>query len=255
VKLTIANQAEIKPVNLGGDDSLDIVVNAEPPLPASVTPDQISLNSPTRPRRTNDNLATVYLDRPTFTEPQISNHGGAITFTACIADTSVDAGTYTGQVIVGGPEGVQASGVTITVNDKNATMFWVGFALALLIGALLSCLRAAKAEKDKQRGEVRGPWKAAFKAALRDRWLIVSTVFALAAAAAGMLKIYLDDPAWGADWIGGVIALFGTMLSVTGLSTFASSFKRADSGSAPAPAGAGDTPAPAPGGPPPARGP
>lgn len=212
-------------INLSGDDFEEVIVKVEPPLPDRVEPRNLSLYTPTRPRRTNSELGTAHIDRPTFSEPEISDGGSRIVFTVCIDDESVEAGTYTGQVQIGGPLGATRTAATITVNKKDSALFWVGVAAALLLALALSCLRAAKIAKDKLPENEEGAWKKAWATTLKDPWLLFSTAAALAVAFVGMWEIYSKDVAWGASGFSAFIALLGTALSAAGLSAFASSLK------------------------------
>jgi hypothetical protein len=210
-------------INLSGDDFEEVEVKVEPPLPDRIGPQQISLYTPKRLRRSNNELGTAHIDKPTFSEPEISDGGSRIVFAVCIDDESIDAGTYTGQVQIGGPLGSTRTAATITVNKKDSGLFWFGVAVALLIAVVLSYLRALKVAKDKLPESDTEPWKKAWAATWRDPWLAVSTVGGLVVAFVGMWQIFAKDPAWGASGMSSFFALVGTMLSATGLAAFASS--------------------------------
>src|SRR5689334_8119344 len=192
VELSILEAPE--PINLGSEDFEEVVVKADPPLEEAIGPEQISLFSPKSPRRTGSSLETAHLDKPTFSEPEIFSEGERIAFTVCVPDKSVDAGSYTGQVLIGGPKGVKGTAATITVNEKNKTLFLIGVIVGLLLAAALSYLRALKANRDKLAADVAKPWRAAWSKTWNDPWLVVITLAALGAAYFGMQKIYAKDP-------------------------------------------------------------
>jgi hypothetical protein len=219
VELSVLEPPE--PINLGGEDFEQVVVKASPPLGENVKPGQIVLYSPKSPRRSGSTLETEHLEMPTFSEPEIFE-GERITFSVCVGDKSVDAGTYTGQVLVGGPKGVKGTAVTLTVNEKDESLFWIGVIIGLAGAVILSYLRAWKAAKDKL-GDG-GTWGTAWSNTWKDPWLLVITIGAVIVAYIGMQKIYANDPAWGAEKTGAVIALLGAMGSATGLSSFFSTF-------------------------------
>jgi hypothetical protein len=200
-------------------------------LPNGITPQQISLYAPQRPARSNTTLPTEHLDRPTFSNPDISEDREEINFTVCFEDDSVAAGTYTGQVQVGGPRGVSDAAVTFTVNKKNEKWFCLGFAIALLITAVVFILRAVLAERDKH---PRTGWLKLSLKAISDWRLVLALFVGLGAAGYAMWEIWDKDPAWGADPAASAFALIGTALSATGIAAFASSvLKKAEGGSDP----------------------
>jgi hypothetical protein len=229
VSPTVALQSSgtADPINMGalkGTGITDVTVSASPALPKSVTPGQITLDVPKRFTRNGTNLNTAYLPAPTFSTPRILEHGKLIAFSLCLDADNIDAGSYIGQVIVGGPEGVQPATVTVTLNAKDQTMFRVGIVLAVLVAFALLLMRGIKVNYDKTEGDTQGNFMNSLKATAKDVigfWL--PTVVAIGAAVIAMLTVYDGAPSWGADQTASLIALGGTAITAAGAGTFLSS--------------------------------
>jgi len=245
IKPTVAfsSSGPAEPINMGGlrgTGTTDIAVAASPALPASVTSADITVDIPKRFARNGPGLTTQYLPEPEFSKPRVLQHGTLIAFTLCVDASHTDAGSYVGQVIVGGPKGVQPATVAITLNAKDETKFIVGIILAGLLALILLFIRGVKVRMEKpaipaQPATATQPAKPAQPALTLGTALLatggdilgfwVPTIFAVAAALAAMFQVYDANPSWGADATSSLIALGGTAISAAGLGTFLSSLK------------------------------
>jgi hypothetical protein len=228
--VTLQSSGTADPINMGalhGTAITDITVTASPALPKDVTPGQITLDVPKRFTRNGANLNTAYLPSPTFSTPRILEHGKLIAFSLCLNADNIDPGSYIGQVIVGGPEGVQPATVTITLNAKDQELFRVGIGLAILLAFVLLLMRGIKVNYDKTTGDTASNFINSLKATLKDVigfWL--PTVVAIGAAVVAMLTVYDGAPSWGADQTASLIALGGTAITAAGAGTFLSSLSK-----------------------------
>ena len=89
-----------------GTGMTDIAITASPALPVKITSEQITVDIPQRFARSGTGLGTAYLPEPTYSTLRILEHRTLITFTLCVDANHIEAGTYVGQVIVGGLSGV-----------------------------------------------------------------------------------------------------------------------------------------------------
>jgi hypothetical protein len=213
---------------LRGTGTTDIAIAASPALPASVTSEDITVDIPKRFARNGAGLSTQYLPEPEFSKPRILQHGTLIAFTLCVDASHAAAGSYVGQVIVGGPKGVQPATIAVTLNAKDETEFIVGVIVAGVVALLLLLIRGAKVrmEKPVPAGETAPTLGKAVGATLKDVlgfW--VPTILALAAALVAIFQVYDANASWGADATSSLIALGGTAISAAGLGTFLSSLK------------------------------
>ena len=134
---------------LRGTGTTDITVSASPALPPGVTPEEITLDIPKRFARSGPGLPSAYLPNPTFSLPRILEHGTLVAFTLCVNASSISAGSYVGQVIVGGPAGVQPATVAVSLNAKDEVEFLVGLFLAAVVALWLLLMRGLKVNYDK----------------------------------------------------------------------------------------------------------
>jgi hypothetical protein len=230
VKPTVAlsSSGPAEPMNMGGlrgTGTTDIAIAASPALPSTVTSEDITVDIPKRFARTGPGLTTQYLPEPVFSPPRILQHGTLIAFTLCVDASHVDAGSYVGQVIVGGPTGVQPATIAVTLNAKDEVKFIVGLVLAGLIAVLLLFLRSVKVHMEKLDAS-KQTLKNAIGPTLKDAlgfW--APTIIAVGAALVAMFQIYDSNVSWGADTTSSLIALGGTAISAAGLGTFLSSLK------------------------------
>lgn len=206
VRLTPDPASEVVNFGSGRDlQSFDVVVTADPPLPAQVRADQIALDAPKRFQRVSDRLESARLPLPAFTEPVISPQGDEITFTVCLRGADVEAGKYAGQIRVGGPLGVTRGSTTVTVNAKATIGWFIGeVVLALLIAAGLLYFQESQADK-----------KDKFK---KGFW--IQAIIALGAAFGALYAVWSGNPTWGDDKLAAGIALIGTAVSAAGLRSF-----------------------------------
>jgi hypothetical protein len=211
--------------SLRGIGTTDITVSAAPALPKTVTPQDITLDVPKRFGRNGTGLSTAYLPEPTFSTPRILEQGKLVAFTLCEDVSNVSAGSYVGQIIVGGPPGVEPATVAVTLNAKDAWLFDVGLGLAIILAFALLFLRGVKVNVDKPAVGATPPGRAAV-ATLKDPlgfW--APTAIAIGAAVAAMLQVYDANASWGADTVASLLALGGTAIAAAGLGTFLSSLR------------------------------
>jgi hypothetical protein len=216
------------PMNMGGlrgTGETDITVTASPALPETVKPQDIAIDVPQRFARTGAGLSTSYLPEPTFSLPRILEHGKLVAFTLCVNANQIGAGTYVGQVIVGGPVGVQPATIAITLNAKDETEFIVGLIGAVIVAFALMLMRGMKLNHVQVDGDQR-TFPEALQVTLKEYmgfW--GATIIGIGAAVAAMLQVYDSNVSWGADSISSLLALMGTAISAAGVGTFISSLR------------------------------
>lgn len=225
-RVTLGATGPANPINMNdtkGIGETDIVIGASPALPSTVRSKQITLTVPKRFERSGSNMASVYLPVPTFSRPRILENGKLVAFTLCVSVNGAQAGSYVGQVIVGGPKGVQPATIAITVNAKNRTLFRLGLWIAGIVALLLLFVQAAKKRWDaKENPRLKG----VALATLGDPWgFWLPTVIAVVAAVVAVYQVWDTTAAWGADTGASLIALGGTTLSATGIGGFLSSVR------------------------------
>jgi hypothetical protein len=209
---------------LRGTGMTDISVTASPALPETVRSEDIAIELPQRFARSGAGLTSSYLPSPTFSPPEILEHGKVIAFTLCVDATKVEAGSYVGQVIVDGPPGIQAATVAITLNAKDQETFVIGLAAAILVAIALMLLRGVKGNYDGQ-GAPKDIGKA-FRETMTEYFgFWTATAIGIGAAVAAMLQVYDSNVSWGADTVSSLLALGGTAISAAGVGTFLSSIK------------------------------
>jgi len=201
IRLSPDRTAELRNFGAGrGRKEIPVLIEASDPLPESLSPDQLTLDAPRPFERVGDKLESTVFPLPLFTEPQIS--GDEISFIACLDGKGVEAGSYTGQIRLSGPPGLGRATVSVTVNAKSGFWFALGLTIALLAAAALLVFRTKRAG-------------GAF-----DGDFYGEGAVSLIAAGLAMYGVYRQDPAWGADGFGSVLALAGAGLSAAGLKTF-----------------------------------
>lgn len=233
IKPTVAfsSSGPAEPMDMGGlrgTGTTDIAIAASPALPADVTSEDITVDIPKRFARNGPGLTTQYLPEPEFSKPRILQHGTLIAFTLCVDASHAAAGSYVGQVIVGGPKGVQPATIAVTLNAKDESEFILGSIIAGVIAVLLLLFRGAKVrtEQSVPAGGTAPTLTNAMGKTLTDVlgfWM--PTIFAVAAALVAMFQVYDANVSWGADGTSSLIALGGTAISAAGLGTFLSSLK------------------------------
>lgn len=223
--VTLESEGPADPINMGGlrgTGMTDITVNASPPLPQSVSPEEITIEAPKRIARNESGLSTAYLPDPTFSKPRIIEHGKVIAFTMCVDASEASAGSYVGQIIVGGPEGIKPATVAVTLKAKDSELFTFGIVLAGILALALLAIRSIKMDYEKL-GEPKTLWPAVVATAKDILRFWVPTVFAIGAAVVAMIQVYDSNVAWGADTTASLIALGGTAVSAAGVGSFLSS--------------------------------
>jgi hypothetical protein len=252
VKLVPEPDSASQVVNFGGSRGwqfADVVLNARPALPKSLEPREIRLEVLRRFTRTSDSLPTASAPTPRFTEPRISPGRDRITFTVCLNGTGLSAGSYSGNVLVEGPQGLAPASVSVTANAKNATLAWLGGVGVVLLAALFLVLRGAAARQAKTAEENAKEFATAADAAGRKRavakqdqaprglmsylkdvfkdlnWWVTSVV-ALGIAIGTIIGIYSATPAWGADTLGSVVSLVGPAFTAVGVQSVITSLGR-----------------------------
>ncbi len=225
-KHTLAATGPANPINMSDTQGIgvtELVVGASPALPSKVKPRQITLTVPKRLERTGSNLSSEYLRPPTFSRPRILENGKLVAFRLCENVTGAQAGSYIGQVIVGGPNGVQPATIAITVNAKNQTFFWIGLCGAILLAFALLLAQAADKRQSKDGGR---DFLRPCGEALSDAWgFWLPTLVAIGAAVVAVFQVWDSTLAWGADTGASLIALGGTALSAAGIGGFLSSIR------------------------------
>jgi hypothetical protein len=213
-------------LNFNGDQgtkSFDVVLRASQPLPASLTAPQLAIDVPERFKRVSDTLESKALKRPTFTRPRFLEGRSVVFFRTCVDAGEADAGTYSGQIVITGPEGLEGTASTVTINTKNRLAFLVGLLVALLAAFGLLLYRAGKVHKEKHVDE---NWKGALTAVLRSFEFWAGTLTSIIAAAVAMIVIYAGDPAWGADLWPSMFALAGTAFGAAGVGSLIATVRK-----------------------------
>jgi hypothetical protein len=230
---TLGSTGPASPINMGdtkGWGQSDIVVGASPALRPRVRPSQITIHVPKRFERSGDNLTSEYLRRPIFTRRRILERGKLVAFTLCINMDGAQAGTYVGQLIVGGPGKIQPATIAVTINVKNRTLFLQGLAVAILLAFALLLALATKKRWDvidsKKTPKCPPCLATAMGQALTDAWgFWLPTAIAIVAAGVAMYQVWDNTVAWGADTGASLIALGGTTLSAAGIGSFLTSIR------------------------------
>ncbi len=198
-------------LNFGEDRDVKadyVTLRASPPLPESVTPGQLELDSLIPMKRIgSDTLESTRLKFPRFIRPRILSHGERIGFGVCIDADGGEPGTYTGQIEVNGPAGLAPFQLTQTAQLKSKIIggFGIFFILALVLATVFVWRKIGS--------ETKATGRRRFRAQL--------AVVAISVGAAGyaMWKIYNETPDWGADWFASMAALVATAFTAGGIGT------------------------------------
>lgn len=224
--ITLAPSEPNEILNFNGEretKSFDVVLRASQPLPPSLTPAQLALDVPERFKRISDTLESKALRRPTFTRPRFLEGRRVVFFRTCVDASDADAGTYSGQIVISGPEGLEGTATTVTVNTKDRSAFLFGLLIALLAAFGLLLYRAGKEHKGKHSDQ---SWKMTLIAVFKSFEFWAGTVTSIIAAAVAMVVIYAGDPAWGADLWPSLFALAGTAFGAAGLGSLIASVRK-----------------------------
>jgi hypothetical protein len=218
---------EVGTINFGGargKQFLDVVLDFSRPVSQAFVR-RLILDAPRRFYRNSASLATVSLERPTFTDPEL--HGRKrVAFTICVEGTDIPSGSYTGIVSVLGPDGFEPLDLTVTINARNANLFGVTLGVALFASFLLLLLKgAADRQDEKVRGYAKADGAMPTNEDVRGHdtdvltnpawWL--ATLVVLALGVVGAYAIYAQNPAWGDAPVSAIIAVAGAVLAPAGL--------------------------------------
>jgi hypothetical protein len=185
-----------------------VTLKSSPPLPKSVRPGQIELDSLVPMKRIGaENLESTRLRFPRFIQPRISAHGERISFGVCVNAASGEPGTYTGQVEVNGPAGLGPFQLTQTAQLKAKIIggFGAFFVLALLIASIFVWRKIGD--------------ETAATGGRKLRAQLAVAAISVAAAGYAMWKVYDETPDWGADWFASLAALVATAFAAGGIGT------------------------------------
>jgi hypothetical protein len=222
VTLTPAPGSAQRIVNFGTSRATKTVkrllFNADKPLPMTLTREQMNFDALIS--RAGDSLESTDFPDPTFSEPRISPDRQSIAFDACLSPSSVLPGKYVGGVTLSGPTGLGAGSVSLTVNAKVDTLFYLGSALSLVAAFLLLVLKDAAAFRAK--GTATPRWWKAFLHPVADPVWWATTFVALAAAFGTLYAVYAADPAWGSGGFSDIAALVGAAFAAVGGQTIIS---------------------------------
>jgi hypothetical protein len=249
VTLTPVSAAQI--INFGADRSrrhADIVLSASPSLPPDVRAADIRIEVPQRFMRVSSTLPTLSAPRPQFTHPAISPERDRIMFTMCVDGRGVAPGTYAGNVIVEGPQGLGPATIAVTQNYKDARLAYF-LAIGSLVAALCFLLLRGAAARQSKAAEKHGQALAstadqsedAKRAALERapepkehmheyftevlwdlNWWLTSLV-SLGVAAGSIIALYSGNPSWGADAWASVAAIVSPTFAAVGVQSVVTS--------------------------------
>ncbi len=210
VTLTLESQSD-QVLNFGEERDVKadyVTLKASPPLPKSVRPGQLELDSLVPMKRIgSDTLESTRLKFPRFIPPRILAHGERISFGVCIDAEDGEPGTYTGQVEVNGPVGLAPFQLTQTAQLKSK--IFGGFGLFFLIALVLSAVFVWR--------KIGNETKAIKTRKVRAQLAVVA--ISVGAAGYAMWKIYNETPDWGADWFASLAALVATAFTAGGIGT------------------------------------
>jgi hypothetical protein len=202
--------------NLGTSRSLKVVqrvtIAADMPLPDSLMPDQLNFDALLS--RVGDTLESTDFPTPTFSQPRISSDRRNIIFDICLNPGSIPPGKYTGSVTIGGPPGLSAATLSLTVNAKTSTSFWFGATLSLIAALLLLILKDAAAFRTASNPQP--SWWKAFLHPISDPPWLATTVVALGTAFGTLYAVYANNPAWGSGGFSDIAALIGAGFAAVG---------------------------------------
>lgn len=223
IALTPASSSAQRIVNFGTRRATKVVkrlvFTADKLLPDSLNPQQLNFDALVS--RAGDTLESTDFPDPTFSEPRISQDRQSITFDICLNPGSIPPGKYVGAVTLSGPPGLGAASVSLTVNAKVDTPFYVGSALSLFAAFLLLVLKDAAAFRGKQADTPPG-WGSSFLHPLADPVWWTTTIVALGAAFGTLYAVYAGNPAWGSGGFSDIAALIGAAFAAIGGQTIIS---------------------------------
>lgn len=215
IALTAAPGSAQRIVNFGTSRATKMVkrltFTADKPLPDSLTPDQLNFDALVS--RAGDTLESTDFPDPTFSQPRISQDRQSVRFAVCLNPGSIPPGKYVGSVTLSGPPGLSAASLSLTVNAKTATLFYIGSVLSLIVAFLLLVLKDAAAYK---KANAPRNWGHSFLHPLIDPVWGATTLVALGAAFGTLYAVYAGNPAWGSGGFSDIAALIGAGFAAVG---------------------------------------
>lgn len=196
-----------------GEKSWDVVIIAKPPL-TGIKSSEIEVRS--RQLVREDQHASF--PRPTITPPQVSRDGERITFTVCANPEGIQAGAYSGSLLVDGPEEVTGTTIDIAVTARSSGWFSIGLGIAAL--AVLGGL-TLKSVADFQRDRKGTSQEWDLKKAVLYIWRaedgrVLTTIGGIVAAGVSVLLIYNKDTTWGDDYFVDLLAVAQAAIAAVG---------------------------------------
>ena len=206
-------------VNFGTSRAIKVikklVFTTDKPLPNSLDPGQLNLD--TLISRAGDTLESTDFPDPAFSEPRISQDRQSITFNVCLDPGPIPPGKYVGAVTLSGPPGLGAASVSLTINAKVDTAFYIGSLISLIAALLLLVLKDAAAFKGRPpQGQNPTNWVESFLHPIKDPVWWATTIVALGTAFGALYAIYANNPAWGSGGFSDIAALIGAALAAIG---------------------------------------
>ena len=229
IALTPASGSAQRIVNFGTSRATKVVrrlvFTSDELLPDSLNPQQLNFDALVS--RAGDTLESTDFPDPTFSEPRISQDRQSITFDICLNPGSIPPGKYVGAVTLSGPPGLGAASVSLTVNAKVDTPFYIGAAISLFAALLLLILKdaaayRAKPENKKPDNNQQPNWVESFLHPLKDPIWLATTAVALGAAFGTLWAVYAGNPAWGSGGFSDIAALIGAAFAAIGGQTIIS---------------------------------
>lgn len=227
-ELTPAEGSAQRAVNVGGDRDKervpDIRLDLSRPVPPRVKPWHFEIYADPLVRTSGEALETVSFPEPSFTRPQLVNGRSRVRFTLCLDPRDLPAGKYTGLVNIQGPRNITATTMAVTANVKDATLFWVGTAAALVVALLTLLFKGAADQRALLRdapteAEPNPPWPSwsrGLRGALGDPQFMFTSLVAIAAAFGALYTLYANDASWGASGLSSVFALLVAAFAAVG---------------------------------------
>ena len=202
VALSAAKGSQQRLKNFGTDRGVkqikDVTLTADRRLPDTVRQENLAFAALIE--RAGDELESVDFPDPTFSQPHIQASRKEIKFTICLNAAGAPPGKYVGNVTLSGPEGLGAAQVGITANLKGS---WVAWGLAALAAMLIAGVLLLGKDWSNPTIPINRNW-----------WF--KTIGALGVTFGALVLIYLNDPAWGAEWVRSAAALIGTAFAAIG---------------------------------------
>lgn len=215
IALTPAPGSAQRIVNFGTSRATKTVkrltFSTDKPLPESLTSQQLNFDALLS--RAGDTLESTDFPDPTFSEARISQDRQSVRFATCLSPGSIPPGKYVGSVTLSGPPGLSAASVSLTLNAKTDTLFYIGSGISLVVALLLLVLKDAAAYKKANPAK---NWGHSFLHPLIDPVWGATTLVALAAAFGTLYAVYAGNPAWGSGGLADIAALIGAGFAAVG---------------------------------------